>query len=69
MNATIKTETGKVKVPIPDGYRRVVNGYTRDGDLAYVLPEERGEFDWEGIPELHIISDYNCVIRPIGGKK
>ena len=59
--ATIKDGDKTYKIDIPDGYRRVVNGYTRTGDLAYVICAPRPE--WKPVMELKIVRSFLCVAR------
>ena len=45
----------------PDGYRRVSNGYTRPGDLAY--DDVTGL--WVPVPDTtDLVSDYIAIARP-----
>lgn len=43
--------------PIPDGYRRVSNGYTRVGDLVW-------NGAWVAAKELELVAKVGIVIRP-----
>lgn len=46
--------------PIPDGYRRVSNGYTRKGDFVW----DETKCVWGVVKELELVNKVGIVIRP-----
>jgi hypothetical protein len=54
----MKTE----KPAIPDGYRRVSNGYTRPGDFVWI--DNHVTTGWVVAKELEPVAKMGIVIRP-----